>query len=142
MLIFQDDLIKVIPDLILYMLVFVLSISGLYLVDKIVEKYKKLQYISLTAFAILFFMNAFVPYYHNLREADDGTYRTAYSSYLILACYVFFCIHDVLVSFIMGLFVSVFYIMTLILTTYAGSDMLWQRVSIEVNMYIFACNIF
>lgn len=124
-------MLKVIPDLILYLLVFVLSVLGLYLVDRIVEKYRKLQYISLSAFAILFFVNAFVPYYHNLREEDDGIYRTAYSSYLILACYIFFGIHDLLVCFIMGLFVSVFYIMSLILTTYAGSDMLWQRVSIR-----------
>uniref|UniRef100_V5G4W0 adenylate cyclase n=1 Tax=Anoplophora glabripennis TaxID=217634 RepID=V5G4W0_ANOGL len=134
----KDNMIKVIPDLILYMSVFVLSMFGLYLVDKIVEKYKKLQYISLLAFAILFFVNAFVPYYHNIKDGN-GNYRTAYSSHLILSCYVFFSIHDVLVSFVMGLFVSVFYIMTLILTTYAGSDMLWQRVLSEV-FYLIVIN--
>lgn len=134
----KEDIIRVIPDLILYMLVFVLSISGLYLVDKIVEKYQKLQYISLLAFAVIFFVNAFVPYYHNIMDGN-GKYRTAYSSHLILSCYVFFSIHDVLVSFIMGLFVSIFYIMTLILTTYSGSDMLWQRILSEV-FYLIVIN--
>ncbi|KAJ8924602.1 hypothetical protein NQ315_000752 [Exocentrus adspersus] len=134
----KDDIVIVIPDLILYLLLFALSILGLYLVDKIVEKYKKLYYLSLFAFAVLFFVNAFVPYYHSIREGN-GHYRTTYSALLVLSCYVFFSIHDLLVSFVMGLFVSIFYIMTLVLTTYAGSDILWQRLLSEV-LYLAVIN--
>lgn len=116
----------VLPDLILYLISLLLSLAGLAIVDNVVEKRDKLHVLAVIAFVIIFFMNIFVPVYH---VTAKNKYRPTYSCYLVLSCYIFFGIQKLFVCFILGLSVTAFSIITLLLTTYTHDDFLWKRVS-------------
>lgn len=124
----------VLPDLILYLATFLLSLCGLCFVDRIAERSNKLQYLAVVAFTLIFFQNIFIPIYH---VTEQDKYRPTYSGYLILSCYIFFGMNSLIVCLIMGLSVTIFTIITLILASYVNDDFLWKRVSFI--LIIFRC---
>lgn len=126
---FQENLLKVLPDLILYTISFLLSLIGLTIVDRVVEKHNKLHVLAVTAFVVIFFVNIFVPVYH---VTTEDKYRPTYSCYLILSCYIFFGIQNLFVCLILGLSVTVFTIVNLLLTTYTHDKFVWERVSLTL----------
>lgn len=118
----------VMPDLALYLLTFLLSVCGLCFIDRIAERTKKLYYLAIVAFILIFFQNIFIPIYH---VTEDAKYRPTYSGYLILSCYIFFGMNSLTVCLIMGVSVTTFTLITLILTSYSNDDFLWKRVSFK-----------
>lgn len=117
----------VLPDLILYSTIVILSMLGLYTVDIVAEKYKKLNQISLISFGIVLFVSGFVPYYHWFY--DGNRFRAAYSSHLILACYLFLSIDNLWMATGVGVTVSLLHLLTLYFVTYSNDSITWRKVS-------------
>jgi adenylate cyclase len=129
----------VIPDLILYGLISAFSIILLILTDNYVKKHPKLLKIFAgTAFVTTFFMNSFIPFYYNNHETY-GNLRPAYTTYLIISNYIFLNIHNHVVAFVLGLFVSIFHLVTLILVTYEDSDRRIERLASD-GIYLISIN--
>ncbi|CAH1170186.1 unnamed protein product [Phaedon cochleariae] len=130
----KDDLHSVIPDLILYSMMIVLSLSGITLVDRIAKNHQILQYVCLMWYGIIFFVNFFIPIYHR----DDGRFLPAYTPTLIIATYLFFCIKRLYVALLMGLLVGV--VNTALNTwhiLYGHSSITWRRILSDILFSVF-----
>ncbi|CAG9828879.1 unnamed protein product [Diabrotica balteata] len=129
-----DDPLPVLPDIILYISTILLSLICLYIIDRVAEKYNKLQYVTVAAFCFIFFVNGFVPYYY----AKHERFRPAYSPYLIIACYLFFAINNLTMAITMGASVSLFHIATLYFVTYSNLDhMIWKKITSDAIFAFF-----
>lgn len=134
---FQSVPENVLPDLILYGLILFFSIVILVITDAFVKNRPKLlKFLAGNAFVIVFFMNFFIPYYYR-SEKFDGNLRPAFTTYLIISNYIFLNVHNDLVAVVLGLFVSVFHVVTLILVTYQHSTKIYQRVSTHLSDHPF-----
>lgn len=126
----QDTIDVVLPDLILYGLITVLPIIGLGITDGFVKQHPNLlNVISAAAFFVLFFVNFFVPIYHGL----SGEYKLipAYTTYLILSCYIFFNIYNNLIACLLGFLVTFTHIVvaSTIIYAYEQPQEIAKRVS-------------
>src|SRR5699024_4859617 len=88
-----------------------------------------LKILSGTAFIIIYFMNFFIPFYYK-NEEHYGNLRPAYTIYLIISNYIFLNIHNNLLAILIGLFMSISHLVTLILVTYKKEteEILYRRV--------------
>ncbi|XP_056634716.1 adenylate cyclase type 2-like isoform X1 [Diorhabda sublineata] len=118
------DLSEVLPDVILYLIIIILSISCLFTVDRIASKWNKLHYVAFMAFSLVFFVNFFVPIYHS----PHGKYRPAYTPHLIVTCYLFLGIEKLSIASLMGAGISIFHLSTLYFVTYSNDDMIWRKI--------------
>ncbi|XP_044270269.1 adenylate cyclase type 2-like isoform X2 [Tribolium madens] len=126
---------QVIPDLILYGLISLFSILLLIITDKYVKAHPKLLTILAgAAFITTFFMNFFIPLYYKHHKL-----RPAYTTYLIISNYIFLNIHNNIVAIALGIFVSIFHLVTLILVTYEDHDRLLQRLGSD-SIYLVCTN--
>ncbi|XP_028132156.1 adenylyl cyclase X E isoform X2 [Diabrotica virgifera virgifera] len=129
-----DDPLPVLPDIILYISTILLSLICLYIIDRVAEKYNRLQYATGAAFCLIFFVNGFIPYYYRGHEH----FRPAYSPYLIIACYLFFAINNLTMAVMMGVSVSAFHIATLYFVTYSNLDhMIWKKITSDAIFAFF-----
>ena len=121
------------PDLILYGIIILFSILLLVVTDIYVKAHPKLlRILAGTTFVVTFFMNAFIPFYNR----NQKNLRPAYTPYLIISNYIFLNIHNDIVALVVGLFISVFHLVMLILVTYENVDTLYARVSPTVFFLI------
>ncbi|KAG5863070.1 hypothetical protein JTB14_030660 [Gonioctena quinquepunctata] len=129
----EDSMHIILPDVISYSTILILSIAGLCIVDRIAEKYHKLHYLSICVFGIVLFCNNFLPYYHS----TDGRYKPAYSAHIALSCYLFFGIQNLMVAFLMGFSVSLLDVITSTSVTYAHDSNFWKRVVSDIMFLVF-----
>lgn len=121
----------VILDLVIYGIIGVFSVIGLIFTDNYVKRYPKfLTVVSTLAFIILFVTNFYLPIHHSIQDCQQNL-RPAYTTILILACYVFFNIKRISVAFIFGLFTTIIHLVAVIIITYKESNFLLRRVSIH-----------
>ncbi|XP_001812566.2 adenylyl cyclase X E isoform X1 [Tribolium castaneum] len=130
---------QVIPDLILYGLISLFSVLLLVITDKYVKAHPKLLTIlAAAAFITTFFMNFFIPFYYKDHK-PFGNLRPAYTTYLIVSNYIFLNIHNNVLALALGVFVSIFHLVTLILVTYEDHDRLFQRLGSD-SIYLICIN--
>lgn len=113
------------PDLIIYASTAILPLIGLFISESYTKQYPNvLKIISIVSFLLLFAIDIAIPLINIKNQL-----RPAYTTHLIIACYVFFNIPKTYVSCIMGLVVTITHILILAFVTYEESDVLYQRVS-------------
>lgn len=135
MFVFQESssLQTVIIDLTIYAITFTLSLVGLLITDGYVKKYPKLLTVaSVTALVILFINNFLVPFYHGLTEPEENL-RPAYTTHIIITCYIFLNVKHTLVALMLGLVVTAGHVAIEYFVTYRNKDMLFERVSNYVH---------
>lgn len=95
------------------------------------------MYLSCFSFAVIVFMNFFVPIYHEL--SNNGHFRPAYTTHLLLFCYMFLNIQNHLYAIIIGTIITITHLLTLYLVVYSNNndDILWRR--IVSDMLYFVC---
>ncbi|RZC43228.1 adenylate cyclase type 2-like, partial [Asbolus verrucosus] len=134
-----SELNDIIPDLVLYGIVCIFSMILLIVTDNYVKQHPYLLKIFAgAAFVTIFFINAFIPFFYRNKQ-DYANLRPAYTTYLIISNYIFLNIHNNLVALVLGLFVSIFHIVTLILVTYDNTGKLYQRLGSDA-IYLICIN--
>lgn len=110
----MDD---VIFDLVIYAIIGVLSVVALITSESRTRSNRHMfLYTSIIAFALLMFINISVPVYHYL--VNDQRFRPAYTSYIIIATYIFFNIQKNVVAIILGVLATIAHVTILIIITY------------------------
>lgn len=127
----ESDSVKTVQtDLTIYAITFILSLIGLLFTDSYVKKYPKLLTIaSAVVLAILFINNFFIPFYHGFFIDTVDHLRPAYTTHIIITCYIFLNVKHAIVAFILGATATIFHIVTEIFITYKDKDKLYERVS-------------
>ncbi|XP_066250810.1 adenylate cyclase type 2-like [Euwallacea similis] len=129
----KEEIVAVLPDLIVYSLVILLALTGFILLEVINRQQQKWTYTCLTSFIIIFVANFGLPLYHDLRKtADLYTYMPAYTFLLVISCYMFFGVEKNWVACSLGVAVSCVHVLILALNTYKRSDKLVERVFSDI----------
>ncbi|XP_060534867.1 adenylyl cyclase X E-like isoform X2 [Cylas formicarius] len=133
----KDKLLALAPDLALYAMLVIFSVTALILIETVHKRNKKWQYFCVVAFAMIIFTNFFVPIYHHLNKTDNVTrYAPAYTNLLVISCYVFFSIQTNWRATVLGALVSVCHVLVLIFVTYDGRAILIRRVFSDIIFLI------
>lgn len=113
-----QDITIVLPDILCYSVIAVLSTVALFIKESKNKTYTLFP-ISITTLSIVLLLTCdlFVPLYH----ATLALLRPAYTTHLIIACYVFLPISDNFLAFIFGCSVTICHLITLGFVTYNGS---------------------
>jgi len=96
-------------------------------------------YTSIIAFVVLMFINIFVPVYHFL--ANDQHFRPAYTTYLIIASYIFFNIQMNIVAVILGVLATIVHVTILIRITYLQEADKEEKVDNLLQIVSMTCSI-
>lgn len=106
-----------------------LSMIGLFITDNYVKrKPRLLTLVSIMAFIALFMANFYLPVHHSIQDSQQNL-RPAYTTLLVLACYVFFNVTRTSVAFVLGLFTTIIHVIAIIIITYKESNLILKRVS-------------
>ncbi|KRT84073.1 hypothetical protein AMK59_727 [Oryctes borbonicus] len=128
----MESLDIVIVDLVLYGMLTILPIFGLFVSERYVKNHPKLlSVLSVMAFVLLFLTNITVPIVHYLWREDN--LRPIYTTLLIISCYVFFHLSSNILALCMGCAVTIAHLIILVFVTYVqevqleriGSDILY-----------------
>lgn len=112
-----------------YAVTFTSSLVGLLVTDSYVKRHPKLLTIaSVITFVILFINNFLVPLYHGFTEPEENL-RPAYTSHIIITCYIFLNVKHTVVALLLGLVVTVAHVAIEIFVTYRNKSMLFERVN-------------
>lgn len=123
-------------DLVAYGVVSVLSIIGLFITDNYVKhRPKLLTVVSTVAFVALFISNFYLPVHHSIQDSQQNL-RPAYTTLLVLACYIFFNVTRTSVAFVLGLFTTIIHIVAIIIITYKESNTVMKRVSHLIDIVL------
>ncbi|XP_019763567.2 adenylate cyclase type 2 isoform X2 [Dendroctonus ponderosae] len=124
---------SVVPDLIIYSAVCLLSVLGLITLEIVERRQQKWFYFCAIAFGVLLLANFFPPIYHDLNNtASEYSYTPAYTFLIVIGCYLFFGVQKNWMAVLLGASVSSAHITTLVLVTYRGSDILVTRVFSDI----------
>ncbi|VEN34886.1 unnamed protein product [Callosobruchus maculatus] len=134
----KEYIASVLPDLIIYIFGALLSLLGLFTVDKMSQMYGNLHRMSLFAFIVVFGMNIFVPLYHKEFKKDLTWVRPVYTCLLTISCYVFFDIYSKVRAVFMGLAVTAFGMATMYYCTYKEQtpDNIFKKVIADVTFLL------
>ncbi|GJQ87133.1 hypothetical protein Trydic_g23979 [Trypoxylus dichotomus] len=127
----------VILDLVLYGMLSILPIFGLFVSEKYVKDHPKLlSVLSVIAFVLLFLTNILVPIVHYAAWGEN--LRPIYTTLLIISCYVFFHVTSNTIAVCMALAVTAVHLIVLIFITYARAVQL-ERIGSDI-LYVICLN--
>ncbi|KAL3284168.1 hypothetical protein HHI36_018335 [Cryptolaemus montrouzieri] len=140
--IFSSDHSSDILDLILYAVMFCSSIGMFFVTDgcgRINLEERTLKQITIISFLLLNLVNLVVPLYNVL--SADVQLRPAYTTHIIICCYVFFFISNIAVTIALGLITSILHVLLLVLITYKdqSSSVLVDRILSDI-IYLICLN--
>lgn len=121
----------VLTDLTIYAITFILSLVGLLITDSFVKKHPKLLTVaSVLVFVILFINNFFIPFYHGFIAEPEEHLRPAYTTHIIITCYIFLNVKHTIVALLLGFTATIAHVVVEIFITYKDRNMLYERVSV------------
>lgn len=129
-LLFQKYIDCLLPDIICYCVIAVLSIIALLMKESFGKSCTVFPLtVTIVSILLLALCDLFVPLYHAVYAV---LLRPAYTTHLVIACYVFLPISDNVQAFIFGFAVTLCHLFTLGYVTYfrSRSEDLYWRVSI------------
>lgn len=120
-------------DLIFYAILGVLPILGLLLSEGYIKRHPQtLRLWSLIAFVFIYIVDVTLPIFHS----STANFRPAYSTQLIIACYVFFSVSNFVSAFLMALLVTISHVLILVFITYKNSSTLPHQIAADVAYLI------
>ncbi|XP_045463603.1 adenylate cyclase type 7-like isoform X2 [Harmonia axyridis] len=101
---------------------------------------RTLKIITIILFVLLNAVNLVVPLYYFVSDLNVQL-RPAYTTHIVISCYVFFFISDLAFTVVLGLLTTIIHILILVFITYYGlsSPTLISRISSDV-IYLFCIN--
>lgn len=106
-----------------------LPILGLLLSEGYIKRHPQaLRFWSLIAFVLVYIVDVTLPIFHS----TTASFRPAYSTQLIIACYVFFSVSNFISAFLMALLVTISHVLILVFITYKNSSTLPHQIAADV----------
>ncbi|KAF5301265.1 hypothetical protein FQR65_LT00965 [Abscondita terminalis] len=135
-----DTLSTVIPDLTLYSIMGLSSLTILYVNERYLStKFQLVKVFSFLIFLLIYATDLFIPIYYS-KSSIYLHLRPAYIVHILLAIYCFIGAAKDVVVFVLGPIVSVTHILTLAFITYDGYESLWNRLGSDI-VYMVCINI-
>lgn len=104
------------------------------------KKHPKLLTIaSVLVFVILFVNNFFIPFYHGFLTEPEEHLRPAYTTHIIITCYIFLNVKHTIVALLLGFAATIAHVVVEIFITYKDRSMLYERVGSDL-LYLVCIN--